>query len=786
MKIHFEVLSMYEQKAEPVMVSVPFAKGTWTNDMLPYAAVKLEGKGYPAQFQVTGTWEDGSIKWLLINFLADLPANRAIDYELALEKEVQPSLPSLVKENRDGLTVDTGALRADLALAGSRHLFNRIEAGNCVYGSGVIDGPWLTDSEGERYCLQVGPGGWEVVESGPVRAVLRTRGKHVHDSGKTWFDYDLFVYAYRDKPWLRFEYQFINAEEDRAGRAHYALELNAEAAGFKYSDEYAYEMVKEIEVKICPLSSVRSPGSAGRGSADGESADFRHTLFTSGFHHSVMEGNQEKVIRHCVTADTIIETASEMFPEVLFGVYGIDWVKGERALTAGIYQAFQNFPKALESTSEGIRLKLMPEECGSLLKVPQGAARTSRFHLVFRAPETDEKRIVDRELMFQMPAVPTLDPQVYIDAGVFGNFVSNQYHHATERFLYRYVDSRAKGLGMMNFGDGPEWEYMKQGRSKGRDVWINNEYDMPHNFMLMFARTGDRRYFDYLKASAEHWFDVDLCHFSPNPQKQGLLYTHSVEHVTGQPVPSHQWVEGFLDYYHLTGNRCAYEAAMSIGEALLGLMKLPLYQTAGMTEPREIGWAMRTFLAMYRETHEERWLDACAPIAEVYLRWAGEYGSWTSPFPDNHMTRVPFMIDVGIAGLAGYDQLRPDARIKKTILEVVDDMIRECYVERAGTFYGKQAPPVRYLNLNGMVLQSLAIAYELSGNRRYIDAGMGMFQWISVENPPPLYDFTKVKRDEFTVIYDCPAGPKRCAQTLGPFLQFYKHVMDLDILPPGF
>ena len=117
---------------------------------------------------------------------------------------------------------------------------------------------------------------------------------------------------------------------------------------------------------------------------------------------------------------------------------------------------------------------------------------------------------------------------------------------------------------------------------------------------------------------------------------------------------------------------------------------------------------------------------------------------------------------------------------------MINEMMEECYVERAGTFYGKQSPAVRYLNLNGMVLQSLAIAYELTGDRKYIDAGMGMFQWISVENLPPVYDFSKIKRDAFTVIYNCPVGPKRCAQSLIPFLHFYKYVMELGILEPGF
>ena len=97
-------------------------------------------------------------------------------------------------------------------------------------------------------------------------------------------------------------------------------------------------------------------------------------------------------------------------------------------------------------------------------------------------------------------------------------------------------------------------------------------------------------------------------------------------------------------------------------------------------------------------------------------------------------------------------------------------------------FFGKQYPAVRFLNLNGMVLESLAIAYELTGDRAYIEKGLGMFQWITVENQPPIYDFSKFKANEYTVIYNCPAGPKRCAQTLLPLLHYYRYAFDLGYI----
>ena len=79
-------------------------------------------------------------------------------------------------------------------------------------------------------------------------------------------------------------------------------------------------------------------------------------------------------------------------------------------------------------------------------------------------------------------------------------------------------------------------------------------------------------------------------------------------------------------------------------------------------------------------------------------------------------------------------------------------------------------------------MESLAIAYELTGDRAYMETGLGMFEWITRENQPPLYDFSKYKHDDYTVIYDCPSGPKRCAQTLLPLLHYYRRAVELGYL----
>lgn len=772
-KIHFEIVSRYDKKLEPATVAVPFPKGELSHGNLNYLKLKShpEGRCYPAQFSATAFWEDGTIKWLLVHFLGDLPANKEADYELCLSEEQKGAestgFPVVYVKQEGGYTsIDNGYMRIELAKTGQRCLFHRIVTPGHTYSSDEVIGPVIKNQKGEGFKVEIGAGGWEMIENGPVRVMMRTSGKHY--SGKnSWFGYSMIITIWAGKPWILADYQIINTEDDKSAAGRQGMVINNEQAGLKYNKDYPYEVIREMKLEIRP------------GNGDGRE-EARHGIYTSSFNYHVKKGDKEP-LSEIITADTIMDTANEMFPEVLFSIFAADWRNRDYAVTAAIHQAYQNFPKALETSGKGISISFLPEY-NPMLKVPQGVAKTSRFYLYFHEVELEDRMLVDRVHQFEMPPLPVLEPEVYMDAAVFDPYVSNRYHHETERFLYRYVDSRAKGLGILNFGDGPEWEYIKQGRSKGELIWINNEYDMPHNFMVMLARTGDRRYFDYMKAAAEHWYDVDFCHYSGQTNRTGLLYTHSVDHVSGQPVPSHQWVEGFLDYYHLTGNPCGLEAANSIGQGLLELMELPIYHATATVEPREIGWAMRAFMALYRETWEQRWLKACESIVDIYLKWAKELGTWTTPYPDNYMDRVPFMMHVGIVGLYQYYQVCRSEDIKKTIITVVDDIIRYCYIPRADVFFGKQFPAVRFLNLNGMVLESLAIAYELTGEQIYMEKGLGMFKWITKENQPPLYDFSKYKYDEYTVIYDCPSGPKRCAQTLLPLLHYYDRAVELGYL----
>ena len=226
--------------------------------------------------------------------------------------------------------------------------------------------------------------------------------------------------------------------------------------------------------------------------------------------------------------------------------------------------------------------------------------------------------------------------------------------------------------------------------------------------------------------------DVDICHYSDNPLRYQGQIPHSPRHVTDNPVVCHEWVEGLLDYYHLTGERYALEAAIGIGENVLRLLATPRYQgKAGGIQARESGWALRSLGALYVETGEEKWLAYADRIVDQIEEWMNKYGTWLSPYTDHTVIRVPFMIAVAVNSLMRHYKFKPQERIKKMIVHAVGDVLQHTYMEDEGVFMYKDLPSIVKLGTgNPLILEALSYAYEFTGEKRFLLAGRVLFNQI--------------------------------------------------------
>ena len=341
------------------------------------------------------------------------------------------------------------------------------------------------------------------------------------------------------------------------------------------------------------------------------------------------------------------------------------------------------------------------------------------------------------------------------------------------------ADGRNQGLGMMHWGDGPDHGYTQQGRGKGELVWTNNEYDFPHAMFLLYAKTGERRFRDVACVAAQHWIDVDFCHYSDDPLKMGGQPIHTAGHVTGGVTPSHEWTEGLLDYYHMTGKREAREKAISIADNMIRHLESPKFSRAGGQQARETGWAMRGLIAVYIETKEEKYLDACRRIAEQFIEWKEKWGAFLAPYTAHTLVRVPFMISIAINALHRYYTATGDDRIPPLIVEEMRDLLDHC-VMPDGRFFYKELPSLQRRAGGPREMEAVCHAFEHSGDKRFLEHAAHM---MKSTRPSGSRSGKRIVKDLVgdTVLFD-GSGPKSFASFYVPFMSAYKILSDENCL----
>ncbi len=723
--LSFEKIYSTDRIKENCYIGIPFKKGELKNTKT-ICVTNADNAEYASQSRATAYWQDGSVKWLFTRFEADIPANKGAEYILLTDR-VPCQFDGI--EFNDNL-VDTGCIKVKLGLGSS--LFEYIEYNDKRYDN-IIKPPILKDKSGNTYTPIVK--GWEIEESGKLCTILKGTGFHTLN-GKEVYAFEAKVTFFRNKSSFELAYRLINTTEER-------LDINSLVVS------------TELENK----GSVRA--------ATGIS-NYK-TRFTK---------SQGEEIFTYVDANMLKYEANEHNAEVFYGTFFGDITDDEVGITATVYQAQQNFPKAVKVSSNKMEIMLVPEGIGNV-KFERGMARQQRVQFCFHSPDENLQSINNKTIIYQMPDKPFVKPEIFKNADVFPEVFAEKYNYDMELFIMSKADEHSRAYGMMNWGDSPDMGYTDQGRGGGELVWTNNEYDFPHACALQYARTGTRRFLDYVIASAEHWIDVDVCHYSSDPLIMGGQYEHTNSHILGNHIAcSHEWVEGLLDYYHFTGSIDAYNTAIGIGENVTRLLETPMFENVGEANARETGWALRTLTALYIETNDDKWLEKCDWIVGHFEEWENKYGLWLSPYTDNTAIRVVFMISVAVGSLMRYYRVRPDEKIKGMILRAVKDLCDNARLEN-GLFYYKELPSLKRLGNNPLILEALTIAYELSGDEEYIKAGMPTLKYVMSYKAAGI-SFKKTVIDDSVIRGGM--GTKGFAQLMIPVTVFYVAAQKLNLL----
>jgi hypothetical protein len=799
--VMFEKLYRYDRLAETCGVCIPVRQGRLFD--IDGVAIYQNGVKMPSQTKVTSRHADGSVRYMYVRFQADLPGNKGTVLKLALDDKGNSELNKSdttaktntlkVTDNSDGFTIDTGVLKFTV-MDGSDSIFDSVNDGNKIYTKDHFVGPVLTDGNGINYDVKLDK--WRIVEQGDVCVILTADGENVvpenlKKSGTEdkKYKFELRLTAYAGKPWIEVSYRIFNTSDTHLHIASLCFYVKAGAGS-------------NIDNSLTPMKFTAKPDSTGCGDTLTDNskstgpvyftrgttelpmfdekidvAGVRTLVGISNYKTDFYIGRDGCQVNRVVDDKHLINEANEHYAEVLYGTFMADRTDGDGGVCVTVYQAQQNYPKAVKADKEGIAIMLVPEGVGRVV-MQSGMAREQKFLMHFHAPSEPIAELDNRSLIYQMPDKPFINPDVFKEAGVMIDVFPEKKDDDVEIALISKGDAHSRSYGMLNWGDTVDSNYTRQGRGNGRVVWSNNEYDFPHSCALEYARTGIRRFHDYLVTSASHWMDVDVCHYSRNMLRIGGQWEHTAGHCeNGLMVCSHEWVEGLLDYYHFTGDERGFETALGIADNVLRLLDTPMYAKPGEANARETGWALRTLTAMYVETGDKRWLDKCEWIIGSFKVWTEEYGEWLAPYTDNTTVRVGFMISVAVGSVMRYYRVFPREDLKEMLLKVIDDLIENCLLD-VGLFYYKELPSLARLGGNNLLLESLAIGYELTGDEKYLEPGLKTFKNAVMSPPKTALGAKKIVEDAVIVDGDATKG---FAQGLIPLITYYKAVSETGL-----
>jgi hypothetical protein len=224
---------------EPVSAGVPLPAGVVT-DLAKLRVTDAAGKTVPAQFRPLSRWwfekhaqgsANPSVKWVLCDFLADVPSKEKARYSLSYDNAAAvPSQGLVVNETASLVTVSTGPLRFTV----SKQRFNLFESlwldqdANGEFsdaekviaggkGGGVATaGAWAAGGAvaGTAHLSSLNaPERVIVEESGPLKAILRVEGRHhasANGVAKGLYGYQVFITAYAGKDYVDVQWAVTN------------------------------------------------------------------------------------------------------------------------------------------------------------------------------------------------------------------------------------------------------------------------------------------------------------------------------------------------------------------------------------------------------------------------------------------------------------------------------------------------------------------------------------------------------------------------------------------------
>lgn len=189
------------------------------------------------------------------------------------------------------------------------------------------------------------------------------------------------------------------------------------------------------------------------------------------------------------------------------------------------------------------------------------------------------------------------------------------------------------------------------------DGYSSLHYDMPFGVLLNWYRTADYAFFDIARDMVAHRRDYDQFHTESTnaPRRGGQAYEKGWFHGNyDQPQPSHTWVQGLLLWYVTTGDESAREAAI---ETFGFIQRNHPESWDGWWGSRIQGWQIEALVDLYNYVGDPQMLalaqQACQRF-EFLEQQAGGFGYVPNPGWSGNPHEQTWMHGIVLSAIAKY------------------------------------------------------------------------------------------------------------------------------------
>ena len=569
------------RRREPVTTGIPLPRGL-VRSASDVELVAPTGTGGVLQARVLDRWSDGSIRWLLLDFLVDAVAGRAQPMALRIQPdrdgpraEVSPASAFSVKTIDGGVEVATG--RGEFRfLPGGRFPFSQIR----------IDGADVLESSTSGFQIALAGRAVpfviraiELREAGPVRAEIDLQA--VPQSGADASGLEVFgrVELFADSATARVEIAIRNPRRARHPGGQWTL------------GDPGSVLIESAELRLATLHEVAGVRAAPEAGQSLQHFDLPFTIHQEssggGWWQSPAHKNRDGVVPlrfrgYRVLSGDGSQTALRATPIVVADA-------GSAQIAVAVPQFWEQFPRSLAVNGHTISIGFFPRDAADPYELLGGEQKTHRATIAFAPDPVSDPPLSwchDPVHVFPSPdwccgtgAVPHLVPALKDSNTAYLNLIDLAFD-SQRGFLAKR--ERFDEYGWRHFGDLPaDHESAFQHGDQPFISHYNNQYDAIAGCAMHYLRTGDPRWRSLMDDLARHVRDIDIYHTREDKAAyNGGLFWHTYHYVDagtsthrtyptgisagGGPSAEHNYTVGLMLHHFLTGELSSRDAVVGL------------------------------------------------------------------------------------------------------------------------------------------------------------------------------------------------------------------------------